>query len=305
MKSKEQEKSDFWECCVGISIFFILGAIGGGITMIFGLPSEMGVSMGFLILGISIILCGIAVWIEGKLHKTNDNHTKNYGYNNLPKVSVNNYSYNNIPDKSVIWMRCPSCGRQGNFVDKKCPYCSFRFKNNTKPSSKKNKKRPPKKHNKKNPPKKPNKKEQSTQNMIKNIFGTIKCPKCNKEIIATSVRCKYCKYEFKTSNNKKSNNKKSNNKKSNNKKSNNKKEIKRKTYKKEISAYERLKKKYGTKKCPNCNKEVISTAEVCKYCKYSFNKNSNKKMYEYKKCPFCENIILKSDRKCKHCKRAL
>ena len=287
MKSLEEEKSDFWECCVGISICFILGAVGGGITMISGLPSEMGASMVFLILGISIILCGIAVWIEGKLHKTNDNHTKNYGYNNLPKVSVNNYSYNNIPDKSVIWMRCPSCGRQGNFVDKKCPYCSFRFKNNTKPSSKKNKKRPPKKPNKKNPPKKPNKKEQSTQNMIKNIFGTIKCPKCNKEIIATSVRCKYCKYQIK---------KKAPDKKDNASKVK-KKESVSKVNKKEISSNNRLKNKYGTKKCPKCNKNVIVTAEICKYCKCSFNK--------YKKCPFCEEIILKSDRKCKHCKRAL
>lgn len=38
---------------------------------------------------------------------------------------------------------------------------------------------------------------------------------------------------------------------------------------------EKLRKKFGIKRCPNCGKEILKNALRCKYCKYSFKKYSN------------------------------
>jgi len=44
--------------------------------------------------------------------------------------------------------------------------------------------------------------------------------------------------------------------------------------------------------CPNCGKEVLIEAKICKYCKVNI---------ESIKCPYCAEIVFKSDRTCNHC----
>ena len=46
------------------------------------------------------------------------------------------------------------------------------------------------------------------------------------------------------------------------------------------------------KVCPNCGKEVLIEAKICKYCKTNV---------ESKKCPYCSELVFKSDITCNHC----
>ena len=53
------------------------------------------------------------------------------------------------------------------------------------------------------------------------------------------------------------------------------KQLRKEELKKEEELDKELIEIYGTRKCPNCGKEILNCALRCKYCKYSFKKDNN------------------------------